>query len=136
MTTDWTEAAIRQWKTENIKLNPGISGEELTDAEKTLGFIFPDQFKQLYLKVNGFYNNDWRTNMFSLWPVGRIIEEYNSATDKNFVGFSDYLINSHLIGFVRGKPGIYKYHDNPELITDTFEKGIHLINIDSELIYF
>jgi hypothetical protein len=73
--------------------------------------------------------------MFSLWPVDRIIEEYNSSSDKNFIGFSDYLINSHQIGFTKDRNGIYKYHNKPELIADTFEQGIHLININSEIIY-
>jgi hypothetical protein len=135
MTNDWTEKIIQQWKTEDIELNPGISADELTLAEKNLGFVFPDQFKELYLKVNGFRDNDWRRNMFSLWPVDRIIEEYNSSNDKNFIGFSDYLINSHQIGFTKDKKGIYKYHNKPELIADTFDQGVHLINIDAEIIY-
>jgi len=132
---NWAETAIQQWKAEGIELNPGISAEELNRTEKMLDFVFPYQFKELYIKVNGFHNNDWRVNMFSLWPVERIIEEYNFRTDKNFIGFSDYLINMHQIGFTKNKEGIYKCMDNPEFITDTFEQGIHLINIDSELIY-
>lgn len=135
MTNDWTERVIQQWQTEEIELNSGLSEDELIHSEKNLGFVFPDQFKELYLKVNGFHNNDWRTNMFSLWPIDRIIEEYNSSSDKNFIGFSDYLINSHQIGFNKDKIGIYKYHDKAEFIADTFDQAIHLINIDSELIY-
>ena len=135
VTNDWTETVIRQWQTEDIELNPGISVDELAHAEKILDFVFPDQFRELYLKVNGFHNNDWRANMFSLWPVDRIIEEYNSRADKNFIGFSDYLINIHQIGFVKDRKGVYKYLDRPEFIANTFEEGIHLINIDSELIY-
>jgi hypothetical protein len=73
--------------------------------------------------------------MFSLWPVYRIIEEYNFSRDKNFIGFSDYLINSHQIGFTKDRKGIYKYYNKPDLIADRFDQGIHLINIDSEMIY-
>jgi hypothetical protein len=135
MTKTWIENIIQQWQIEKLELNQGASIEIIIIAEKAIDFIFPEQFKELYLKVNGFKNNDWRTNMFSIWPIDRIIEEYNSSMDKNFVGFSDYLINSHQIGFTKNKKGIFKYHDKPDFIAETFEKGIQLINMDSELIY-
>lgn len=135
MDKNWVEGVIRYWQVENLKLNPGMSLDALTEAEKTLGFVFPDQFKALYTEVNGFHDYDWLTNMFSLWPLDRIIEEYNSGSDENFIGFSDYLINSHQIGFTKNKAGIYKYHNRPEFIAQTFEEGIHLINTDSQLIY-
>lgn len=135
MTNDWIDLVIQQWKREKIELNPGFKADDLFLAESTLDFIFPNEFKELYIKVNGFQENEWRTNMFSIWSIERIIEEYNFSEDKNFIGFSDYLINSHQIGFLRDKKGIYKYYENSGFISNTFAQSIHLINIDSELIY-
>jgi len=72
---DWIETAISDWKLSDTKLNPGTSLAEIVNTEKLLGFNFPEDFKQLYLKVNGFVDWDWQQHMFSLWPLNRIVEE-------------------------------------------------------------
>jgi len=108
MIKDWTDTIIQQWLTQNVKLNGSSTFHELREAEKSLDFTFPDEFKQLYLKVNGFFDWDMTINMISRWPIDRIIQEYKGNNDKNFVGFCDYLINSHEIGFYKIRNGIFK----------------------------
>lgn len=135
MINSWTAIAIQQWQSEGIELNEPISIENIVSAEKTINYVFPEQFKELYLLINGFKNNDWRVNMFSIWPIERIVEEYLDNQDKNFVGFSDYLINSHQIGFTKTGGGVFRYHEKAELISETFERAILLINEDSAAIY-
>lgn len=135
MANKWTEKIIRQWIEEQIELNPGASLEKLRQTEEAVDFLFPAQFNELYLLVNGFKDNDWRVNMFSIWPLDTIVEEYHSKKDKNFVGFSDFLINSHQIGFTKDRSGIFKYYTTPEYIADTFEQALLLINTDLDIIY-
>jgi hypothetical protein len=139
---------IEQWKVEQIQLNPPATLDEIKQAEETVNYTFPPDFKELYLKVNGFKDWDWRPNMFSLWPLQRIIDEYleelsrNSGKPpfqnehaRNFVGFCDYLINSHQIGFFKNRPGVYKSYDEFNAIAQSFNEALQLINSDSDLIY-
>ena len=98
--------------------------------------------------TDGFKEWDWRPNMFSIWPLQRIIDEYleqrsKSATtlpyrqeqSENFVGFCDYLINSHQIGFLKDRIGVYKSYDEFNPIAESFREILLLINKDADLIY-
>jgi SMI1 / KNR4 family (SUKH-1) len=131
----WIETIVNQWIEEKIKLNLGVSIEQIEEAEKKIGFVFPAAFKTFYLRVNGFSNSDWNPNAFSVWSLEQIIEEYHVFPEPDFVAFCDFLMKSHHIGFVKGKTGIFKYYNAFEAIAETFEEGLMLINTDSELIY-
>lgn len=135
MTNSWVGKAIEQWEMDGVELNEGTSIETIRSAERILGITFPSQFQQLYVKVNGFKELDWIENVFSIWPIERMLEEYKESTNKNFIGFADYSLDVHQIGFVRGQEGVYKYCDNPEQFANTFEEAISLINSDDESIY-
>lgn len=135
MIKDWTETIIQQWLTQKVRLNGSSTLQELREAERSIDFTFPEEFKQLYLKVNGFFDWDMNTNMISLWPIDRIIQEYKGNNDKNFVGFCDYLINSHEIGFYKTRNGIFKSYDEFNPIAMHFQEALGLINSDSTLIY-
>ena len=127
---------IDQWTNKKIKLSPPSTIDQIKVTENILHFKFPDDFKEFYLKLDGFADWDWTENMFSIWPLTRIIEEYNNENDKNFIVFADYLINSHQYGFKKGKNGIFKsYGEQPEFISETFSKIIFLISSDSEILY-
>ena len=126
---------IDQWKSESIRLNGPSSLEVIEQVENLVQFSFPDDFKALYLRVDGFKDWDVRPNMFSIWPLERIVDEYKENQDKNFIGFSDYLINSHHIGFYKHKIGIYICHAEYFAISPNFIESIQAINSDSEAIY-
>lgn len=127
----------RQWKHEKIQLNPGASPDLISEVEASIGFTFPAGFKELYIEVNGFSDYDWRENMFSIWSVERILEEYINCDDSSFIGFSDYLIHSHAIGFVKTQPGVFKRYGGDEylFVAASFLDAIKLINANSALIY-
>lgn len=59
---------------ENIKLNPAASSDLIAEVEIATGFTFPEEFKELYSLANGFSDFDWRKNMFSVWPLERILK--------------------------------------------------------------
>ena len=78
--------------------------------------------------------------MFYIWPLERIITEYNEERNKNFVGFADYLIRAHNIGFVRGQQAIFKGPDGglrqePEFVASSFLDVILLIDTDADILY-
>jgi SMI1 / KNR4 family (SUKH-1) len=131
----WAEQAIDIWASKGIKLQNGISCEKISDFEKLLDFKFPQDFIELYSKANGFEDFDWNENMFSLWSLERILKEYQEGGDTNYIGFCDYLINSHSIGFFKTDNGIFKSYDPNQPIGNTFKEGIELINSNSDLIY-
>ncbi len=125
-----------KWASENIKLNSPATSESIKAAEKIIDFQFPDDCKEFYLKLDGFADWDWTKNMFSIWPLAKILEEYHNENDKSFIVFADYLINAHHIGFVKGKNGVFKNStETHELIADTFSEVILLINSDADILY-
>ncbi|WP_160136057.1 SMI1/KNR4 family protein [Chryseobacterium sp. c4a] len=124
------------WASENIKLSPPATEESIKVTEEIIQFQFPDDFKEFYLQMDGFMDWDWTKNMFSIWPLARIQEEYHNETDKSFIIFADYLINSHHIGFLKGEKGIFKNcGETPELIADTFSEALFLIDSDADILY-
>lgn len=136
----WVQNILSKWKNEGIKINQGASLEEIEEVEDALNFKFPDDFKKLYLTLNGFNGLDWQEHMFSFWPLEMIVEQYSQDKNKDFVGFSDFLLASHYIGFRKSKSGIYKRYsfmgnDENELIAKTFEEAVSMINSSSDLIY-
>lgn len=131
---------VELWKLQNLNLGEGASLESIEKVEKYLSIKFPETFKNLYTKVDGFNAMDWNEHMFCIWPLERIIEEHNYKRHPEFIGFCDFLINSHWIGFVKGQSGIFKsygidYQQSPEKIADNFEDAIDLINSNSDIIY-
>ncbi|MGE8533687.1 MAG: SMI1/KNR4 family protein [Chryseobacterium sp.] len=77
------------WVSENIKLSPPATTEDIKAVEEILDFQFPDDCKEFYLKLDGFADWDWTKNMFSIWPLARILEEYHNESDKSFIVFAD-----------------------------------------------
>jgi hypothetical protein len=132
----WAEATRSLWLKRGLKLESGASMADIESTELEVGFQFPVDMKDLYLAANGF--RDWDMDvdsMISIWPMERIREEYNAGSDRNFIGFCDFLINSHSIGFFKDRSGVFKCYDAFNPIAETFVQAIDLINTGSELIY-
>lgn len=100
----WAEAVKREWLSKLIKIEPGATPESIAETEAAVSFSFPEDMRALYLMVDGFKDWDWTEGMISVWPMDRIREEYEINRDRNFVGFCDYLINSHAVGFYKDRP--------------------------------
>ena len=136
----WIDSVITYWKNKGIELEDGASELQIGMAEKVLGIQFPSTFKGLYREVNGFKANDWNEHMISIWPIERMLEKHSYNRYANFVGFSDYLISSHVFGFLKEGAGIYKFYDVADIgmpikIAESFPQAIDLINTNSELLY-
>ncbi|WP_343703989.1 hypothetical protein [Chitinophaga sp.] len=63
---------MQQWKNEEIQLNTGASADLIGKAEAATSFVFPKEFKRLYMEADGFQNFGWSKTMFSVWPLERI----------------------------------------------------------------
>jgi hypothetical protein len=131
----WTGQAILTWTNSGIKLQQGLSLNTIMDFEEQLNFQFPQDFKELYQKVNGFEDFEWNKQMFSLWSLNRILKEYQEDDDDNYVGLCDYLISSHSIGFFKTEEGVFKSYDQTNPIAKTFKESIDLINSNLDLLY-
>lgn len=139
---NWVEKVIAKWESEGVRLNPPANLLEIEKVESILGFKFPDDFKQLYLAVNGFEGLDWQEHLFTFWPLKMIVEEYEESDAKNFIGFSDFLLASNFIGFNKHRVGVFKKYsaqysdiEDGELIANTFEQVIGMINSSDDLVY-
>lgn len=135
---NWVQKVEEKWRSEGVKLNSPATICTIEETESAINFKFPEDFKEFYLKINGFRNLDWQEHMFYFWPLERIIEEYNESLDKNFIGFCDFLLASHYIGFKKDKSGIFKmynFHPVIDIIAQTFEETVSMINSSSDLIY-
>lgn len=131
----WIQATVSLWVKRGIKILPGTTNTVIESTELNSDFQFPSDMKDLYRAVNGFKDYDMDvSSMISIWPMERIREEYAVGTDKNFVGFCDWLISSHSIGFFNGRKGIFKCYDEFNAIAESFREVIDLINSDSGLL--
>ena len=126
------EEIIEFWKNSTVELNEGVDLKEIEALEKAVDYVFPPSFKTFYLNVNGFKDWDYDDNMFSIFSIETIKEEYSDKF-KIFVPFCDYLINSYQIGFSKKDNCIYIDFDiegdNASKVADTFEQSlIEIIN--------
>jgi cell wall assembly regulator SMI1 len=131
----WTESIIQQWKTASIPLNKGALIEMILETENALGFKFPGDFMELYLQVDGFADMEIRGSIYAIWPIHKILRTYRENGNKQFIGFSDSLVNGHTIGFLKNRAGIFKAADLQHPVAMSFKEGLLLINKDSQLLY-
>lgn len=109
------DSIIQQFHTQGIRLEAGSTPGVLARLERRCQFTFPSSFTQFYLQANGFADEAWTADMFSLWSLEKIEVEYEErrvrfGATATFIPFGDYLIQSHLLGFLPNQLGIYKLH--------------------------
>lgn len=135
---NWVQKAIAQWKDEALELNEGANVSDIEKAEDQIGFKFPDDFKELYIVINGFVNFEMRGFMLSLWSLDRVVSDYDP--NKNLIMFSDHSLSICQYGFSKNRAGIFKaythFQEGPiELISESFQKLIALFNVDAEQLF-
>jgi hypothetical protein len=131
----WVNQAIAHWNSKGIKLQAGAPSEKIVTIESVLAYQFPADFTELYLKVNGFADGDWNEDMFSLWPVEKVWSEFHGNGDTHYIGFCDFLINSHTIGYNKSDGLIYKDYNLAEPIANNFREFIQLLNSNDDRLY-
>ncbi len=131
----WVDDVINIWNQTGVKIENGASIEMISETQILIDFHFPQDFIDLYTRVNGFKDLDWNEHMFSFWSLDRIISEYRIENDENFVGFCDFLISSYSIGFSKNTNQIFKHFDRINPISSSFRETVILINSSSGNIY-
>jgi hypothetical protein len=131
----WVVETVSNWKHNGIKLQPGISLDDIAKLENQLQFQFPTDFKEFYQQANGCEYLEMTESCYSLWSVERILEEYQKDSNDNYVGFCDYLVNSYSFGFFKNENGIFQEFNQFEVKGETFKRFIELINDDSNKLY-
>lgn len=97
---NWVDAQINLCRNADVKLNNAAKADKIIEVEKIVGYKFPNDFREFYQKVNGFIEWDFIGNMFSIWPLEKIANEYAAGDDKNFIAFCDHCIDLYRIGFI------------------------------------
>lgn len=131
----WINDAILTWQKEGIPLHMGVWETYITEIEEWLDFSFPPDFYEFYKAVNGFAKNESNKELFCLWSLETIWEEYSGSKDAEFIGFCDYMINSWQYGYLKNQSGIYINALSFEKVADSFKEFIELLNADSERLY-
>lgn len=72
----WVDIKILIWKKDGVKLNNAATPEIIADTQSKLEFIFPEDFINFYKKANGFIEWDIIGNMFSIWSLEKIVQQY------------------------------------------------------------
>lgn len=129
------EEQIEVWRHTDLKLNDPATTDLIAETQQNLSYKFPADFIKFYIQVNGFKDGDIIGDIFSIWTLDRIVEEYEKNDDKNFIPFCDYCIDCHRIGYLKDKAGVYKDYDQTDKIADNFDKIIELIIEDSSVLY-
>jgi hypothetical protein len=90
---------IRQWRDENVPLNPGATEAELSAFENRLGLTLPEDFRYFYSLANGMADYEADNHFFSLWSLTRISDELvvdqTVAPIRIELAFGDVLIDSY-----------------------------------------
>jgi hypothetical protein len=131
---------INTWRSSGIELNKAAKLSEINQLETFLQFEFPKSFKEFYTETNGFKDYDWNEHMFTIYSLERIKEEYQELENKNFIPFSDYLINCYQIGFSKTSKGIYIDYNNNlgnfnDMVAEDFKQSLVEILNNSDKIY-
>jgi hypothetical protein len=128
MTDIWIQNAIKYWKSEKTELSPGTDLNSVISLEKDIGIKLPIDFVEFYQIVNGFKNLGVNNNLFCIWSIEKIRADYTISYDKEFIGFGDYMMASHEIGFFKNIDGVFNDYDLEKPLTNSFKEFIHFIN--------
>jgi len=123
-----------QWKREPVKLNKGVSAQDIHRLETKVNFKFEEDFRAYLLEYNGFWDFDSDNEFFSFWSIERIEVELNDHPS-NLMCFSDYCINlcSYGINLNDGKIYSHFQHQNKlHFISNTFSEFVDLYLFDSD----
>jgi hypothetical protein len=131
----WINEAILTWQQEGIRLRPGALETYIVEMEQWLGFSFPQDFYEFYKVVNGFERYESNKELFSLWSLETLWEEYLGSKNNEFIGICDYMINSYQFGYLKSQPGIYRNAIGFEKVANSLSEFIELLNADSDLLY-
>lgn len=97
-------AIVQKHRDSGIDINPPASLLEIADFENSTGFLLPTDFKEFYLRCNGFGCNEDIFNVLSLSDMRQYSQDYGD----NWFYFSEYMLYSDMWGLRLTATGQYE----------------------------
>ena len=129
------DVILKVWNDPEIVLNGAANAEQVATVESQLGFTFPASLKSFWFAADGFKDDQLAQNLIQLWSLDRVLYEYQNRTDKEFIGFADFLLNITAYGFFRNENGIFKDGDPNLPLCQSFEEWIRMVDRDAAELY-
>lgn len=85
---------VARWASEDAEPAPPLEASQVRELLQTLTVEVPEDAVALYCETGGMKDGWMDNNLFSLWPLDKVIAEAQFAPDKR-VEFGDFLIDSH-----------------------------------------
>jgi len=129
---------ILHWRSQGIKLNTGISIDNIRNLEIDFGLQFEEAFSNYLTSVNGFVDFESDEAWFSFWSQARMREENEDGSHpKEIMWFSDHSINLCSFGFHKTDKKIYTHYQTiggVEFIANSFTEFVDLYLEDAYLL--
>ena len=126
------QTVVARWTGENTEHTPPLGSSRVKELLQMLTDEAPGDAITLYCETGGMEEGHMDNNLFSLWPLEKVIAEARSGPGKR-VEFGDFLIDSHRysLAFTEGRSEVWinAYSGNPnddhrifDSLTDFFVK--------------
>jgi|SaaInlStandDraft_1057018.scaffolds.fasta_scaffold112880_2 hypothetical protein len=139
------EILAKHWAEKKYPVNSGSTHAEIETAESHFSAIFPEDFKNYLLTLNGIEEDVDDENQIYFWPLIKILEQSQAECNDcdiefEYVVFADYLISVWSYAFKisnNSLEGIYQISRNaePNFICNTFSEFIELYLQKSDLAF-
>ena len=127
---------ISSWQREGVSLTPPITLKAVKAELSKTGQRISKDVVDLYCRTGGMAKNEMDSHCFSMWPFDTVTA-VNS--DRPYLAFADFLIDSHWYGFVYESETHSKvcidYGKELEIIADSVEDFFRRILNDPRSLY-
>jgi hypothetical protein len=102
------QTLVARWTRENTEHTPPLGSSRVKELLQALTDEAPEDAIALYCETGGMAEGGMDNNLFSLWPLEKVIAEAQSAPGKR-VEFGDFLIDSHRysLAFTEGRSEVW-----------------------------
>lgn len=102
------QKVVARWTSENTGHTPPLGPSRVKEMLQMLTEEVPEDAIALYCQTGGVAEGDMDNNLFSLWPLEKVVEEAQSTPSKR-VEFGDFLIDSHRysLAFTEGRSEVW-----------------------------
>ncbi len=118
----------------DMDINSGTTEKKISEAETSLGFSFPDEYKQFMLNVNGIEGAIGQNSYIVIWPIEEIVDLNNEYGVSDFTpglvyfgsdgGNSAYAFDIRKNNVIVEFPLDSIHIEDAKLIADSFNKFV------------
>jgi hypothetical protein len=102
------QTVVARWTGENTEHTPPLASSRVKELLQTLTDEAPEDAIALYCETGGVVEGHMDNNLFSLWPLEKVIAEARAMPGKR-IDFGDFLIDSHRysLAFTEGRSEVW-----------------------------